>query len=105
MTYFWPFFIVRIFTLIPLSILLVRQLVNIFDHPATNGKLATRTALLALTFGLFFDTSVYVYGAILQIITGHGYMQFLGEAQAILFIGKLLVLLAVWKFYRLIYHE
>lgn len=105
MTYFWPFFIIRVITLWPLSILLVRQLRNIVEHSATNGKLATRTALLALTFGLFFDNAVYVYGGFVQILTGRGYMQFLGDAQLLLLTGKVLVLIAVWKFYRLIYHE
>jgi hypothetical protein len=83
-----------------------KQVRNLKRQDNKDNKGATRIALLAITVALFLDTAFMILGDFQAILFGAITKQeFLQSTQPVLVFIRLLVLYAVWRFYRLVEYK
>lgn len=95
----------RVATLIPLSFLLYKQVVNLVLRPATNGLAKTRKTLTILTAAIWIDLMFFTVFDFHAYVLGVDRALWLQQVQlAILFI-RVIMMIAIWRFYRLLYRD
>lgn len=97
--------IVRFMTLIPLTLLLVKQVINMIQKPATNGLAKTRRALFTLTFAIWAEVLFFATYDIHALVIGVDRIAWLSQAQLAILFVRLVMLYAVWRFYTLLYKD
>lgn len=96
---------IKFFTLLPLTILLVKQFINIILRPATNGLAKTRKVLLTLTVAIWTEVVFFAIYDIHALILGVGRLEWITQAQLAVILVRIIMLYAVWRFYRLLYQD
>lgn len=96
---------VRFFTLLPLTLLLSKQLSNIILKPATNGLAKTRKVLFTLTFAIWTEVLFFAIYDIHALVLGVDRLQWITQAQLAILLVRIVMLYAVWRFYRLLYQD
>ena len=95
-------FILRILTLAPLVSIIFVLGMEYFRHIDGNGLTRVRGSLLLLSIGIGAEMAIRLVGDLSAIMLGIGVQQWLTDAQALIVLSRIAMLVGVWGFYRLI---
>ena len=104
MIYFWALFFIKLAIIIPLSYLLYKQFANLIRKKHRNGLTQTRRTLLICTFAVLFKETVFLTADLHFLLFERNIGEWIKQAQPVIIIAKLLILYAVYRFYRLFYN-
>lgn len=100
------FLIIRLLTLIPLTYLVITQAINyVKNYNKHNGLKQTRLTLLTLTTALWSNILVFFIADVNGTLFNNSKHGLLGDLRWILIFIQLIILLAVWRFYLLVWND
>jgi hypothetical protein len=95
-------FVLRILTLAPLISITFVLGMEYFRHIDGNGLTRVRGSLLLLSIGIGAEMAIRLMGDISSIMNGISLQQWLADAQVLIVLSRMVMLVGVWGFYRLI---
>lgn len=98
------FFAVRLLSFVPLTILLLAQVKNMFEI-GKDRLFTVRMSLLLLTLAIWIDFGLYLSGYFNLLLTGVPVQEFISLAKSLFLTTKFVMMIAVWNFYKVIYMD
>lgn len=92
-------------TILPLGLLLFKEIEDIIKHRNLNGLSETRKVLFVVTLGLFIYNLFDLIAVLHVALVGSVYTDWRQKAIIIDVLAKLFMTYAVWKFYFLVYNN
>jgi len=96
---------IRILTIVPLTFLIVAQLINLLKNGKEKELLSTRLVLFFLTIAIWAEALIFLFSDFGTLFLGSARHSLLAKFQWVLSIIRVTLAIGVWKMYNLVYRK